>query len=147
MINLHLLPLRDRKEDIIPLVEFFIAKFNRTQHRHIINISSEVRQLFLSYSWPGNVRELVNIIERAFTYATGNQMETKDLPLYLREQSINASPHPEKDNNAASNQTIELNKETIKKALNDAKGNKSKAAKMLGISRTWLYDKIRKYDL
>jgi len=148
VINLQLLPLRQRKEDIIPLVEFFINKFNRGQNKQIKALSNEVRQIFLNYGWPGNVRELANIVERATTYASGNQIELKDLPLYLREPHIKTLPHPSTlKNETISNQIMELNKETIKKALNDAKGNKSEAAKMLGISRTWLYENIRKYDL
>ena len=106
----------------------------------ITGISSQAKEALLRYSWPGNVRELRNVLERAMTFAEHGKIQSEDLPDYLLSQI--SSPAIEQISLA---EDAELG--AIKKALTQAKGNKAKAARLLGISRSGLYEKIKKYQL
>lgn len=92
------------------------------------------------------MRELRNVLERAVNFAEGDFLEIEDLPFYLREQTIEPTTDYEKGWNLEIARR-NLDKNTIKKALTETKGNKSEAARMLGISRSWLYEKIQRFDL
>lgn len=146
VISFNLIPLRERPEDIMLLVDFFLERLNLDFNKGIYGISSEAHKILLSHSWPGNVRELKNVIERAVNFAAGKRLEMGDLPFYLREK------RPEPSLNLIRNWDLatahkRLDKETLEKALYEMKGNKSEAARLLGISRSWLYEKMRKYDI
>ena len=146
VIHFHLIPLQDRVEDIIPLVHVFLERLNRDFGKHIINVSPATLKILVGHRWPGNVRELKNVIERAVNFATGDLLELEDLPFYLREQKLEASQSLAKDWNLEKVHE-HLDKETLVKALQKMKGNKSEVARLLGISRSWLYEKMRRYDI
>ncbi len=146
VINFHLIPLKDRLEDIIPLVHVFLERLNQDFGKQITDVSPAVLKVLLSHRWPGNVRELKNVIERAVNFASGGRLELEDLPFYLREQKLEVSLSSTKGWNLE-NAHEHLDKETLEKALLKMKGNKSEVARLLGISRSWLYEKMRRYDM
>ncbi len=160
VIHIPIPPLRERVEDIKPLVYAFLAKYNKIFGMNVNDISSEALNALHSYNWPGNIRELENVIERALNFTVENTIKLDNLPPKLRKLDINASESQgEKyygsgfSNSLVSNVQIyktereEKEKETIARALNQANGNKSEAARILGISRSWLYRKIDRLDL
>ncbi|MEW6661196.1 MAG: sigma 54-interacting transcriptional regulator [Bacillota bacterium] len=145
VVTLSLPPLRERKEDLDCLVEHFIAKFNREFSVTVNGMAPSVWNLFRNYHWPGNVRELENVIERAFNVVEGNMVLLQDLPSYLRKftQSSRLIARPQ----ALQALLEQTEKAAIKEVLNITEGNKAQAAKLLGISRAWLYRKISQYNL
>ncbi|HUX79202.1 MAG TPA: sigma 54-interacting transcriptional regulator [Alphaproteobacteria bacterium] len=146
VINFHIIPMRERSEDIIPLVHVFLERLNQDFGKQITSVSPAVRKILIGHRWPGNVRELKNVIERAVNFASGDMLELEDLPFYLREQKLGVSLPSEKGWNLE-NAHEHLDKETLEKALLKMKGNKSEVARLLGISRSWLYEKMRRYDI
>jgi transcriptional regulator with PAS, ATPase and Fis domain len=163
VINLHLPPLRERKDDIELLAIGFIEKLNQILKTEITRLSPEVMDIFRDYSWPGNIRELRNVIERAANYAVKGEI----LPIHLPSNLYTAETKPEVISAsvpAAISQAIkQLSKEETDKTyrdivkstrreviintLNKAGGNKSKAAKMLNMSRTSLYTTLQKLEI
>jgi DNA-binding NtrC family response regulator len=143
---IYIPPLRERKEDIIPLAEHFISEFNVKFRKNIKGLSKEARNLFLNYSWPGNVRELKNAIERAMIFEEDDYLSTKYLPIKLNHIHVKKEAllfeFPETGISLE-----EVEKQLVIKSLELAKGNKTKAAKLLGISRDALRYKIKKFNL
>lgn len=86
VVNIKLVPLRDRLEDIPLYVEHFIDKYNKELNKNVKGISSKVKELFMSYNWPGNVRELQHIIEAAINIVDNEYIELDNLPIYLSEK-------------------------------------------------------------
>ena len=146
VISFRLIPFRNRSEDIIPLVHVFLERLNRDFGKRISGVTSEVHKTLVAHRWPGNVRELKNVIERAVNFASGELLELADLPFYLREEKRKVSLTLAKEWNLG-NAHEHLDKETLEKALLKMNGNKSEVARLLGISRSWLYEKIRRYDI
>ncbi|MFZ5592399.1 MAG: sigma 54-interacting transcriptional regulator, partial [Bacillota bacterium] len=161
VVNIHIPPLRERREDIPALVDCFIQKFNRLFRMQVGGVAPEVQAVFQRYSWPGNVRELENIIERAFNVLDGNKITLAHLPAHLMALSsdpgvVSAEASSEKGNGIASallsgqglDEILEQSeKMIIMQALLLCKGNKARAASMLNISRPGLYKKLLKYGL
>lgn len=146
VISFRLIPIRDRTEDIIPLVHVFLERLNENFGKQIVGVTSEVYSTLINHRWPGNVRELKNVIERAVNFASGNLLELADLPFYLRgEKQEELLPIKKEWNLESAHER--LDKETLERALHKMKGNKSEVARLLGISRSWLYEKIRRYDI
>ena len=139
-ITIDIPPLCKRTEDIIPLAEFFITHFAKQMQKWISGLSESVRQALIHYTWPGNVRELRNVMERAVVLSQGNQIEPADLPLELREGS--GVDQPRQDNKLES---VEVR--LLKDALNTYRGNVTPAAVALGISRSTLRYRMKKYGL
>lgn len=146
VIHLQIIPLFERLEDINPLVHVFLERLNRDFGKRISGVSPAVSKILLGHRWPGNVRELKNVIERAVNFAAGDILELEDLPFYLREQKLEISLPSLKGWNLE-NAHEHLDKETLEKALLKMKGNKSEVARLLEISRSWLYEKMRRYDI
>jgi PAS domain S-box-containing protein len=146
VINLHLPPLRERTEDIIPLTHFFIAKFNRILKGNVRGIAEDALRIMLNYSWPGNIRELENVIERAVNYTPSGLIQLAHLP---REILADSSPEIEVMTGTIRHQDKigRIERNMIVVALEKAGGNKTKAAKLLNLSRSRLYDKLNKYNL
>ncbi|MDY6821748.1 MAG: sigma-54 dependent transcriptional regulator [Deferribacterota bacterium] len=130
-------PLRDRKMDIPLLVDFFIKKYAKKYEKIILNTTNEFMDKLYKYNFPGNVRELENLIERAVIIARSEKLDIDLLPELKNSEDVTI------DNLNINNKEIEL----IKTALRKAKGNKSKAANILGISRKSLYNKIKEYNI
>ena len=150
-------PLRERLEDIPHLSALFISQFNMEFKKKVSGLSKEAEALFLSYPWPGNIRELKNVIERAMIITEGDIILHDLLPPEIVNENAKAGMIEERremekdaNQNAKENQDYSLNtvtKELILKALNSAKGNRSIAAKSLGISRTTLWKKLKDYGI
>ena len=142
VMKLELPPLRERKEDIPLLVEHFIGRFNRLHNKNICCITNEVTAALLSYNYPGNVRELENIIEHCFVLCEGEIIETKHLPSsvqpLLKTQSAQESE-------PATIKQMEII--LIKQALKRNKGNRTAAAKQLGIDKSTLFRKMKAFDI
>lgn len=130
-------PLRERKMDMPLLVEFFIKKYARKYEKIVLNTTNEFMDRLYKYNFPGNVRELENLIERAVIVARSEKLDIDLLPELKNSEDVAI------DNLNINNKEIEL----IKTALRKAKGNKSKAANILGISRKSLYNKIKEYNI
>ncbi|MCX8123601.1 MAG: sigma-54 dependent transcriptional regulator [Spirochaetes bacterium] len=144
-IELHVPPLRDRRDDIPLLAQHFILKNSYDLNKHIIGISDDALELLSKREWKGNVRELQNVIEHAMIVAE-NSILTKDtflqiLPEYKESPSHELSPLN------LFKAMEEFEKKHILYVLSLAHNNKSKAAKMLGISRSVLYEKLKKYGI
>jgi len=136
VLAIHIPPLRERKEDIYPLVEHFL--------RHLaggkVKVSPEAMGLILDYSWPGNVRELKHALERAVLLARDGRIEPHHLPDELRS-------HAESAGSSSPALLDQVVKEAVLRALERNRWNKSKAARELGIDRSSLIRKIKKYGL
>ncbi len=139
-IHIQLPPLRERKEDIPLLVEHFILKFNRIYKKKIKGITNRALEALQYYHWPGNVRELENIIGRAFALGRGDVITVDDLPKEIWNGKETYKPEEILS-------VEEAEKNLIKKALLETGGNKTRAAKLLGIGRKTLYMKIKKYGI
>jgi DNA-binding NtrC family response regulator len=144
VVPIDIAPLRQRKEDIPDLVNLFISRFAGDSGKQVKSISPEAMQILVSYHWPGNVRELQNIIERACALAKGTVLEAGDIHLDVR---------PAKTANGAGGflpdgMTLEhWEDEMIREALRRANGNKSQAARLLGLSRNALRYRLSKIGI
>lgn len=144
VINIQMKPLRERMDDIIPLSEYFLNEIN-TKYGYKKNISPAGYEVLKSYSWPGNVRELRNVLERICILSTDDKVRDTEIIDILgvdknRNRNKNSlTTHPKNILDDYSN----FEKERIMKALIDANGNKTEAAKMLGMARTKLYRKLQ----
>jgi DNA-binding NtrC family response regulator len=139
-------PLGERGGDILPLANLFIEENNKELGKNVTGISEAAREYLLNYQWPGNVRELKNIIERAMILSNGNEILPDHLPIELRKGQMAGvgDQAPDKTEDLA----LEIvEKKHIKDVLILMDGNKSKAARMLGISRSTLREKLKKYSI
>ena len=135
VVTIDLPLLKDRREDILPLAEHFLKKYTEENNKSIKKFSPEVVKFMLNYSWPGNVRELENMIERGVILSKKNSINLDELP----QDIIHPTPVEGK-----SIEAVERNH--IINVLEETKGNISKAAKILGIRRMTLYNKLKKFD-
>ncbi len=142
VVKIALPPLRERKEDIPLLVEHFIHKYNLLKGRAIQGVSPEVMAFFMVYPFPGNIRELENIIEYAYILCKETYIRMEHLPEDLKEW---AQQH-RLDRPATGSLAVE-EAERIRRALEKHKGNRLATARELGISRTTLWRKIKKYGI
>ena len=151
VINIHMPPLRDRKEDVPSLVEHFLAKHRYSATAQPAAISEEAVRRLMEYNWPGNVRELENVTERAVVLSRGQIITSRELPFGEHEVGDGDDAEGGDDQKADSSffkkSVAQFEKDLIMKALRDANGNRSKAAEMLGIYRRLLYAKIKEYAL
>lgn len=137
VVAITLPPLRERKEDIKPLVEHFIKKFAAKGCKQIKGITREALNNLLRYDWPGNIRELENVIERALVLCRGDWIDTKDVPVQLESASVISK----------NGDLRELEKNHIKEVLEKNNWNLGASAKQLGIHRNTLRRKIKEYNL
>jgi len=139
-------PLRERKEDIPPLVSTFAQRFAAQLGKPEPTIVPEAFQKLLDYSWPGNVRELQNAMEYAVVLARNNVIGIKELPTEIQLPPVlQTTPPPGRRSGVASLDDVE--RETILQALAQTHGNKKKAAEILGIQRPTLYNKMKRYAI
>ncbi len=138
VVNIELPPLKERGGDIPLLAEHFLKKSALENQKEVDGFSPEAMEFLLRYDWPGNIRELKNCIERAVILARSSMIEVTDLP-----EQDNPSPH-----SAAMGKSLkEMEKSHILDVLHETKGNYSQTARVLGISRMTLYNKVKEYDL
>jgi len=143
VIKIELPPLFQRREDIPLLIEHFVQVFNLKMHKKITGVSDEVLRFLMRYDFPGNIRELQNIIEHAFVLCKGSIIELEHLPrevLEKKEQLLKESPAPYKGLQEAEAQLI---RETLKRY----NGHRGKTAQALGIAKSTLWRKIRRYGI
>lgn len=144
VINIHLPPLRDRKEDIPLLARHFLQKHSKKRSDILIkNISDDAMNILKNYSCPGNIRELENIIERAISFANSPMILPSDLPGYL----FNETGNTERQRTKLRDALLRVEKDLIESALKESGGNISKAASILGIYRQQLQRLIKKYKI
>ena len=137
VISIHVPPLRERKEDIPLLAKTAIRKCCMEMNKEEVGISPAAMKLLVDYEWPGNVRELQNVIERAIVIGGGQEIRPKDLPFQPGES------RPEEDITSLK----AMERHHISKMLDHTQWNISEAARILGIDRQTLYNKIEKYDI
>jgi DNA-binding NtrC family response regulator len=135
VVNIKVPPLRERKDDIPLLVNYFIAKYCKSMSRNKVTIEAAALKRLQEYDFPGNVRELENLIERAIVVGNGKEIRLRDLPL----SKTTPAPKTESLN--------ELERQHINQMLSKYGWNISHTAQALGIDRVTLYNKIKKYDL
>lgn len=139
---INLPPLRERKEDIVPLAEHFLCIDNKTFGKNVKGVSGEAKDTLLRYPWPGNVREMRNVIERAVILARPGGMITHEL---LSLEVNHGRDETAEDKKGSSLEDME--KEHITRIMELFHGNKSRAAEKLGISRLTLREKLKKYGV
>lgn len=138
-------PLRERKEDLSPLIDHFLRHFSSQNEKEIEGVLPEAKDLLLKYDYPGNVRELANIIERAVVIARRSLISTRDLPFYEERLS---SDREEKIRLGTLKDSVEaLERKMIMEAMEKTKNHQTKAADLLGISERMLRYKLKKYAL
>ena len=169
IISIFLPPLRDRKDDILPLVEYFIDRYNRKFRKSVEGITDETRKLLLKYDWPGNVRELKNAVERAMILEESNVLRPDYLPFAVAQQQAaytafemtsatgngNADATRLPDGRSLPKLVIpeggtsleEVERALVDMAMTQASGNQTHAAKLLDISRDALRYKLKKFGL
>lgn len=130
-------PLRERHDDIPLLVEYFLRKFSQSMNKPLKRVSPQAMRLLSNHDWPGNIRELQNAIERAVLVCQTDAIETGDLPL----QRSDGIRHVDEKSLAG------VEREHVKAVLDEAEWNISRSARLLGIDRVTLYNKIKKYEL
>jgi DNA-binding NtrC family response regulator len=144
VVNLALPPLRDRADDVPLLAFYFLKKHALAMAKGVRDIEPEALRMLTRYDYPGNVRELANIIERGVALATGQSLEVAQLPEVLKELHVRVVPMA----TGGGMPTLEAHEaDYIRQVLEQTRGNRSKAAEILGIDRVSLWRKIKRYGL
>lgn len=142
VMSLTIPPLRDLGDDIVPLAEYFLHVVNAKQGKRITGFTSDAQAVLGDYAWPGNIRELSNLIERSVILCPGTQIDASDLAI-----SVDPKSKPRPSDDPALNSLEEMEAEHIRKVLAASGKNLSRAAEILGVTRSTLYSKIRRYKL
>jgi len=142
-------PLRERKEDIPLLAEFFINHQNRKTGKRIHSLSSPAMRLFLDHPWPGNVRELENAIEHAFVLRTKDEIDIFDLPVELRQvkYQVNTVNPKIRHTEGPYTRKTRLTKKSLVELLNQSDWNKAEVARQVGLSRTAIWKYMKKWEI
>ncbi len=146
VVTVDIPPLRERREDIVLLVEHYIRKFAAANKKEITGIGPAAMQQIMKYHWPGNVRELVNVIERAVLLTEGHAIEPEDLPEAITGPAM-PPPLVITEGFSLKKNRAMLEKNLILKALKETGGNRTKAADLLGVSLRSLMYKIKEYSI
>ena len=148
VVSIHLAPLCERGDDVLLLGHHFLGEFSRKFSKRFSDFTPEAAQRFLSYSWPGNVRELRNLIERVVLLEEGEKVALEHLPPEMLGQRGPSFEVPSRAADASSLPTLaQIEAEHIGEVLRLTAGNKSRAARILGISRQGLIEKLRRSRL
>jgi transcriptional regulator with PAS, ATPase and Fis domain len=142
VFSISIPPLRERKEDIPLLADYLLKRLAQSMNKKTEGFTEECMKTINQYEWPGNVRELKNVIERALVVAKGKRLDSADLSFpFVLQKETDLSPEQKECT------LEELEKQHIKRVLEATSGNISHAAKILGIERVTLYNKLKKYNL
>jgi len=148
VFRVHLPALRERRDDILMLAGHFLREFGGRMGRSDASLTPEARDLLLAYRWPGNIRELQNAIERALILADGGLISAAHLGIAASGPTPAVSESgPVQSPSPVIQSLAEIEKQSILEALRRAKGNKSRAAAQLGLGRTQLYTRLRRFGL
>ncbi|MDH3267556.1 MAG: sigma-54 dependent transcriptional regulator [Ignavibacteria bacterium] len=147
VVSIIIPPLRERREDILPMIESFIEKYCKENNKkENLDLSKEAADVLMKYNYPGNVRELENIIERAVVLTRGNVITLNDLPMNIKgfkeERAL-----PAFSERTLTEQVEALEKQLIFDALQESEGNQTKAGKLLGLTERNLRYKLKKYNI
>jgi DNA-binding NtrC family response regulator len=150
VIPIRIPPLRERRADLRPLIERFVAHFNREFRKHVQGFDAAALEAMAEYAWPGNVRELRNAIERAVLLSEGDGLEVSDLPPEIRERPLEraraGAPAPKAYSLPESGVVFDdLERELVRQALERTRGNRSRAARLLGMNRDQIRYRIEKF--
>ena len=144
---IHIPPLRERPEDILPLARYFILRDDIKFRKGVIGLSPEAERLFLNYEWPGNVRELKNAVERAMIFETGSHISAQHLPFRPGPGPAAQKKQPAQPIDPGGMSLRGMEKAMLLEALRKARGNQSEAARILETTRDTLRYKIKKYKI
>lgn len=148
VITITIPPLRERKQDMPELVDCFLRKLNKVCHTSVTGVHPAVMDAFLSYHWPGNLRELENVLERALNLTDGNEIRPEDIPVCFWETLGSRPDDPQGFRGPGLNESLAAHERAILVAtLRAAGNNRTRAARMLNISRSGLYKKLRRYGI
>jgi two-component system, NtrC family, response regulator AtoC len=153
IVAINLPPLRTRKQDIPPLIDYLLSKINLDLHKKVIGVSGEVMEKFMSYSWPGNIRELENLLVRACVVAKGQVLGVGDFPELGKDNPILAAPKDETADIFTSEVPGKLltldqvEERYIRKIIKETDKNKGEICEVLGVSRPTLERKLEKYGI
>jgi transcriptional regulator with PAS, ATPase and Fis domain len=148
VFEIPLPPLRDRQDDILELADTFLTEIGESVGRPAAGMARDARDHLLGYSWPGNVRELRNAIERAVILADGGVIRSEHLPVGVPRTTVPADASGTVTTFPAGGVNLEaIERSLVVKALRQARHNKTRAAKLLGLTRAQLYSRIEKYGL
>ena len=142
VVTIALPSLRERRSDIPALIQAFLARYSPDAK---ITLTTAAMNSLLQYDWPGNVRELENCIERAIALGNGRSIDVQDLPPSIRTVSPESTSRSQ--GGSASNNLEDMERETIRRVFEQAKGDKVLAGRLLGISRATLYRKLKRYNI
>jgi two-component system response regulator HydG len=142
VLNVRIPPLREHKEDIPDIAQYFVERYCKRDNRPAHKIAPECMIGLLAYDWPGNIRELENTIERGVVLSRDEKIQIEDPRSRkpVNEESTNLR-------NSVRSTAMEIEKQAIANALKECNGNRSKAAKKLGISRRTIINKIKQYNI
>jgi two-component system, NtrC family, response regulator AtoC len=141
VIHIRVPPLRERKQDLSRLIQYFLKQYGAKHARKVDRVSQPALALLQAYEYPGNARELANIVERAVIVANGRSIDEENLPAGL-DAAVKAQERKERPQSLA-----QLEAAYISEVLAATRGNKTECARILGISRKNLYEKIARYEL
>ncbi|MFD3450090.1 sigma-54 interaction domain-containing protein [Microbacteriaceae bacterium 4G12] len=154
VITIDVPPLRERKEDIVPITTFLIEKLNKELGTNITSLDEDVHHIFMSFDWPGNIRELENGLERAMNVIEEGVIQVQHLPVYLQKRGMSDKQEElpvvyevQQECNLLQKVVEEVEKRTIMRVLEKTAGNRQEAASLLGIHRASLYRKMEKYEI
>jgi len=148
VVNLRVPALRERREDIPLLAQHFLKLFAEKNRKPLQGFTPRAMDRLLRYPWPGNVRELMNTIERGVVLCRADILDEQDVAPVLEAETVPAAAGHAADAPAVTDASLEaLEKAAILKTLDDTRGNKSEAARRLGITRRTLHLKLKKYGL
>lgn len=148
VIQIYIAPLREHRDDIIPLTEHFIKQYNAKFDREIEGISAEAREQLLAHDWPGNVRELRNAVERTMVLEESSVLQASNLDLGLEGHLSLPTRHQSASGLQVSNMPLEeVEKTMLRRALEETGGNQTQAARKLGITRDTLRYRMKKFRI
>jgi DNA-binding NtrC family response regulator len=149
VINLHLPPLRERIEDILPLADYFLTFFNSVYGKSITGFDPSVRAFLLEHDWPGNIRELKNFVERAVIFCTKKEISTDMVPDQYREieDLLEGTDRGFRTEDNLAERYRDQGREVILEALKKTRGVKKEAAELLKIDRKTLYNRMKRFNI
>lgn len=145
VLNIHLPPLRERPDDIIPLARHFLDKYRKQTSAPVKDFAEQTVRMLLDYEWPGNVRELDNVVQRALLFSEGEWVKPEEIDLQVPKREEPVSANGETLPLKRAMQKVE--RQIILECLRDCQDNRKEAAKRLGINRTTLYNKLHEHGI
>jgi two-component system response regulator HydG len=147
VVQIELPPLRERKEDIIPLTNYFLDYYNQKNGRCLQGFSPQALDAIVRYSWPGNIMELKNVLERSVILTVGDYVQFHELPESIRECDNDPFLGPTVKDIRPGTTIHEMEKELITATLEHNDGNRTRSAKDLGVTRRTLQNKLKEYNM